>query len=679
MGSIGEYSVSGTVTLDGLPLEGVLVDFETITSDPVTASDGTYTCMVPTGWYGDITPALAGYIFTPEYLHLSAVSSNISGKDFAAAEVSFTISGTVAEGGVPIEGVDVTFENTTKDILQVVTTASDGTYSCDVPYNWSGTATPSKTDYTFDPESKSYTNVLADVSDEDYEGYSGGLPPGWGYVNTGSNHTLFVQATAPKIDGVPLSYGSWIGVFYDDNGVEKCAGAIEWQGASSPIIAAQGDDSTTPEKDGFSEGETITFKFYINDLKGTALYAAPTYASGPQVYTTNGATVTSLLAAYTSITQVVPLIEGWSGISSYILPDNDSTAIIFAPVVSDLVILKSMTLAFWPPNINQIVHWNTYEGYKLKMINNQQVLFTGQDSEKTFTIPEGWSLLPVLSNQNVDVSSIFSSVLNDIIIIKSIDGMGVYWPSVGVQTLTSLTPGESYMAKFSAQSTITFPPLASKAGSVVKGYSDPVNSDIWSMPLNTGITHTLAFSEQASEIFETGDLLGVFDVNDRCVGIAEVSEGHTPVVSVYGDDQTTIEKDGMFHNEAFVLKVYHVETETIDEILVEYDKQYNIAYCDNGMSVIVKTTSTTGIGSMNLEYTRVFPNPATDKLYIHVPGGDNVDFNVRILSANGGSVLAEKTFSGRTTLNIQPLPAGVYMIEITDGISAPVVKRIIKN
>ncbi|MFA7139143.1 MAG: T9SS type A sorting domain-containing protein, partial [Bacteroidales bacterium] len=442
---------------------------------------------------------------------------------------------------------------------------------------------------------------------------------------------------------------------------------------------AQGDDSTTPEKDGFSEGETITFKFYINDLKGTALYAAPTYASGPQVYTTNGATVTSLLAAYTSITQVVPLIEGWSGISSYILPDNDSTAIIFAPVVSDLVILKSMTLAFWPPNINQIVHWNTYEGYKLKMINNQQVLFTGQDSEKTFTIPEGWSLLPVLSNQNVDVSSIFSSVLNDIIIIKSIDGMGVYWPSVGVQTLTSLTPGESYMAKFSAQSTITFPPLASKAGSVVKGYSDPVNSDIWSMPLNTGITHTLAFSEQASEIFETGDLLGVFDVNDRCVGIAEVSEGHTPVVSVYGDDQTTIEKDGMFHNEAFVLKVYHVETETIDEILVEYDKQYNIAYCDNGMSVIVKTTSTTGIGSMNLEYTRVFPNPATDKLYIHVPGGDNVDFNVRILSANGGSVLAEKTFSGRTTLNIQPLPAGVYMIEITDGISAPVVKRIIKN
>ncbi|MDD3011807.1 MAG: T9SS type A sorting domain-containing protein, partial [Bacteroidales bacterium] len=628
---------------------------------------------------GDITPALAGYIFTPEYLHLSAVSSNISGKDFAAAEVSFTISGTVAEGGVPIEGVDVTFENTTKDILQVVTTASDGTYSCDVPYNWSGTATPSKTDYTFDPESKSYTNVLSDVSDEDYEGYSGGLPPGWGYVNTGSNHTLFVQATAPKIDGVPLSYGSWIGVFYDDNGVEKCAGAIEWQGASSPIIAAQGDDSTTPEKDGFSEGETITFKFYINDLKGTALYAAPTYASGPQVYTTNGATVTSLLAAYTSITQVVPLIEGWSGISSYILPDNDSTAIIFAPVVSDLVILKSMTLAFWPPNINQIVHWNTYEGYKLKMINNQQVLFTGQDSEKTFTIPEGWSLLPVLSNQNVDVSSIFSSVLNDIIIIKSIDGMGVYWPSVGVQTLTSLTPGESYMAKFSAQSTITFPPLASKAGSVVKGYSDPVNSDIWSMPLNTGITHTLAFSEQASEIFETGDLLGVFDVNDRCVGIAEVSEGHTPVVSVYGDDQTTIEKDGMFHNEAFVLKVYHVETETIDEILVEYDKQYNIAYCDNGMSVIVKTTSTTGIGSMNLEYTRVFPNPATDKLYIHVPGGDNVDFNVRILSANGGSVLAEKTFSGRTTLNIQPLPAGVYMIEITDGISAPVVKRIIKN
>ena len=679
VGTVGEYSVSGTVTLDGLPLEGVLIDFDDITSDPVTALDGTYTCMVPTGWYGDITPALAGYTFTPEYLHLSAVSSNISGKDFAAAEVSFTISGTVAEGGSPIEGVDVTFENTTKDILQVVTTASDGTYSCDVPYNWSGSATPSKTDYTFDPESRSYTNVLADVSDEDYEGYSGGLPPGWGYVNTGSNHTLFVQATAPKIDGVPLSFGSWIGVFYDDNGVEKCAGAIEWQGASSPIIAAQGDDSTTPEKDGFSEGETITYKFYTNDVKGTELYASATYASGPQVYTTNGTSVIPLLEAVTSITQTVQLAEGWSGISSYIIPDNDLTAVIFEPVLNDFVILKSMTLAYWPPYANQLEHWNSYEGYKLKMDADASVDFVGSDSEKTLTMEDGWCLLPVLTNQSVDATTFFAPVIGNLIIAKTIDGMGVYWPSVGVQTLTSLTPGESYMAKFSAQSTMTYPPLSSKAGPLVKGYPDPVETDVWPMPQNTGITHTITFTDKASEIFETGDLLGVFDNNDRCVGIAEVSESHNPVVSVYGDDQTTVEKDGMFHNETFVLKVYHVETETIDEILVEYDKQYNIAYCDNGMSVIVKTTSTTGIGSMNLEYTRVFPNPATDKLFIHVPGGDNLDFNARILSANGGSVLAEKTFSGRTTLNIQTLPAGVYMIEITDGISAPVVKRIIKN
>ncbi|MDY0286157.1 MAG: hypothetical protein RBR21_08480 [Bacteroidales bacterium] len=682
VGSIGEYSVSGTVTLDGLPLEGVLVDFETITSDPVTASDGTYTCMVPTGWYGDITPALPGYTFTPEYLHLSAVSSNISGKDFNAAELSFTISGTVAEGGVPIEGVDVTFENTTKDILQVVTTASDGTYSCDVPYNWSGTATPSKTDYTFDPESKSYTNVLADVSDEDYEGYSGGLPPGWGYVNTGNNHTLNVQVTAPVIDGVPLSYGSWIGVFYTDNGVEKCAGAIEWQGAASPVIAAQGDDSTTPEKDGFSEGETITFKFYINDLKGTALYAVPNYAFGPEVYTTNGTTVISLLAAYTSITQVVPLIEGWSGISSYILPDNDSTAIIFAPVVSDLVILKSMTLAFWPPNINQIVHWNAYEGYKLKMINNQQVLFTGQDSEKTFTIPEGWSLLPVLTNQNVDVSSFFSSVFNDIIIVKSIDGMGVYWPSVGVQTLVSLEPGMAYMTKMNASGQVVFPALSAKAQPVIPGYPKAVACEAWNQPVNTGITHTLAFDHKALESWNNGDFIGVFDQTGRCTGTAMVNKSETTVVSVYGDDPMTVCKDGHSLGEAFVIMRYDALTGTTQEMMAAFLSEGELSACFdvNGLSYITELSpAVTGFTVFDAEQVMVYPIPFAENVYIRVVGSGDARFSAEAISIQGGVASGKLLFSGTGILNLTPLPPGVYLLKISDMNGNTVFKRITKQ
>ena len=43
-----------------------------------------------------------------------------------------------------------------------------GAYSFPVPYNWSGTVTPSKAGYQFSPVSRSYTNVLTDQTVQNY-------------------------------------------------------------------------------------------------------------------------------------------------------------------------------------------------------------------------------------------------------------------------------------------------------------------------------------------------------------------------------------------------------------------------------------------------------------------------------------------------------------------------------
>ncbi|MBE3143094.1 MAG: CHAP domain-containing protein, partial [Planctomycetes bacterium] len=51
---------------------------------------------------------------------------------------------------------------------QTATTASDGTYSLTVPYNWSGTVTPSRTDYTFRPASRTYTNITVGGTNQNY-------------------------------------------------------------------------------------------------------------------------------------------------------------------------------------------------------------------------------------------------------------------------------------------------------------------------------------------------------------------------------------------------------------------------------------------------------------------------------------------------------------------------------
>ena len=465
-----------------------------------------------------------------------------------------------------------------------------------------------------------------------------------------------------------------------DNGVEKCAGAINWQGPDSPIIAAQGDDSTTPEKDGFEEGEDFIWKFYTNDVKGTELYATAVYSIGPGVYTTNGTTVVPSVYALTSISHTVTLSDGWSGISTYVVPENDSTELIFAPIVEDMVILKSMTLVYWPGYSNQIVHWNSYEGYKIKMELPGEVTFTGTDTDKTLALGEGWSLLPVLTDQNVEVVGFFAPVLDDLIIAKSIDGMGVYWPSVGVQTLQQLNPGESYMVKLGAPGSLTFPALSAKSAIAEKGYPDPIKSDVWVTPSNTGNTHTIAFNPDAVSMFGEGDYIGVFDMNDRCVGLNQVAKDSDLVISVYGDDKTTNEKDGMYPGERFIFRLYNSADEDIREFVAEFDNQYHQDYVDNGLSLITKITSApNGIGSEYLKYLEVYPNPATDKLYIHVPGGGDIECHLRVISANGGNVKAEATFAGRTAIDISVLPSGVYLVEITDGISNPVIKRVIKK
>lgn len=94
--------------------------------------------------------------------------------------------------------------------------------------------------------------------------HSGGLPPGWEFVHTPSTHIISIKLSVnPNINGFPIQPGDYIGAFYlDNNGQKKCGGAVEWLGNQNTGIIAYGDDSFTPEKDGFSSGELIHWKVY---------------------------------------------------------------------------------------------------------------------------------------------------------------------------------------------------------------------------------------------------------------------------------------------------------------------------------------------------------------------------------------------------------------------------------
>jgi hypothetical protein len=103
-------------------------------------------------------------------------------------------------------------------------------------------------------------------------------PLGFDAINTGSNMTLFLTNGSLLSD---LGNGT-IGVYYTDaDGLEVCAGSAAYSG-NQVQISAYGDDTTTPEKDGFSANEAVVWKFESAD--GSQYDLTPT----PQdAYSTN--------------------------------------------------------------------------------------------------------------------------------------------------------------------------------------------------------------------------------------------------------------------------------------------------------------------------------------------------------------------------------------------------------
>lgn len=88
--------------------------------------------------------------FEPEEVIPAALTYEICG-------VVMNSDGSKAIGGVTISGDGVSG-----------VTGSDGTYTITVDRGWSGTLTPSKDGFTFDPANRTYTNITESTCDQDY-------------------------------------------------------------------------------------------------------------------------------------------------------------------------------------------------------------------------------------------------------------------------------------------------------------------------------------------------------------------------------------------------------------------------------------------------------------------------------------------------------------------------------
>lgn len=163
--------------------------------------------------------------------------------------------------------------------------------------------------------------------------------------------------------------------------------------------------------------------------------------------------------------QRINIQGGWSGISSYVIPLNANVSDIFSPVSNDLVILQDFSSVYWPAlNINTIGNMSTQKGYVIKTSRVAPAytylpVIGTTDTDKTIELAAGWNLLPVASLCNVDATTLFSA-FPEIVIVKDVAGVNVWWPETSTYTLTTLTPGAAYYILVNSPISITFPACA---------------------------------------------------------------------------------------------------------------------------------------------------------------------------------------------------------------------------
>ncbi len=141
-GIVKTFTIAGTAGQEGVQMFG-------LPGDPVTGPGGAYSVTVEWNWSNTVTPTKDGFEFKPADVLIPPVTRDLKNQNFTASPMTFTISGTTDVPSVTLQGSPG----------RPVVSSSNGSYSVNVPWGWSGTIIPKKDGYEFSPPSTQYTDV----------------------------------------------------------------------------------------------------------------------------------------------------------------------------------------------------------------------------------------------------------------------------------------------------------------------------------------------------------------------------------------------------------------------------------------------------------------------------------------------------------------------------------------
>jgi hypothetical protein len=154
----------------------------------------------------------------------------------------------------------------------------------------------------------------------------------------------------------------------------------------------------------------------------------------------------------------INLLSGWNSLSTCLLPDSETIEDVLANIISSVEVMKSEEGMFYPAGgINTIGPFDPYQGYALKLINEETLVITGYSlANNALQLDAGWNILPVLTWCIAEIDSLNADFIEHLEIIVELAGNKVYWPEKNISSLHELEPGRAYLVKLHSTSEIIF-------------------------------------------------------------------------------------------------------------------------------------------------------------------------------------------------------------------------------
>ncbi len=372
---------------------------------------------------------------------------------------------------------------------------------------------------------------------------------------------------------------------------------------------------------------------------------------------------------------------GWNSISSFVTPETPAVETLFAPLSDNLTILRNLTSVYWPSaGVNTIGDFDNQSGYALRLSEDAGFQICGDELASTqLELAPGWTYLPVLSPCDVSATDLFGLHHSDFVIVQDLIGTGVYWPAMGVYSLTELVPGKAYKMKVQNPFTLSFPGCGksgfSPAAKLINTSTTP-----WGEMTMTPSSEVVSFMAGSLEAFEPGDAIGAFGKDGQVFGIMEITNSRlNQAITLFGGEEGQIDNFGFAEGEDVTYKLYRKSTGEFFDLSVEYDQNQNNPtgnYYTGSLAAILKVSlAETGIGMLDVNTIQMFPNPANDELNLVVAGLTGQKVIVTITDVEG-RVVYEENITGNTTLDISIIMSGVYILNLKSG-SFNIIRKLV--